>query len=86
APGDYSDDTPGVSIGDVYPKTPAADAGLKQGDRITKWNDKSIKDVEQWTEMLRSAKAGEVVTVTFLREKKELTAQVTLTARDDSPK
>jgi predicted metalloprotease with PDZ domain len=81
APGNYADDQPGVLIGEVFDGTSAALAGLKPGDRMTRWNGKPIPDVEGWMPFLAAARPGDVVDLTFLRDGKELTAKVTLQAR-----
>lgn len=80
APGDYSGDD-GVLIGEVFPNTPAAKAGLQKDDRITKWNDTTIKSVEEWMPLFGNAKPGDVVKVTFVRDKEEKTVEVTMEAR-----
>lgn len=85
-PDTYSDETPGVMIGDVYEGLPAAEAGLKKGDRMTKWNGTIIKDVSAWMPLLGKANPGDVVEITYLRDGKELTTKAKLTARNDSPK
>ncbi len=82
APGSYSDDKPGVEVGDVYEGTSAADAGIKVGDRMIKWNGKPIENVEAWMPMLTAQKPGDEVEVTLLRDGKELTVKVKLKARD----
>jgi hypothetical protein len=38
APGDYSGEAGGIVVARVFEGTSAADAGLKEGDRITVWN------------------------------------------------
>jgi len=81
APGDYSGETPGVLIGEVFDNLPAANAGLKAGDLMTKWNDKAIATVEDWMPLLSSHKAGDVVTIVYIRDGKEATTQATLVAR-----
>jgi hypothetical protein len=81
APGDYSGDTPGVLIGQVMENLPAAKAGLKAGDIMTKWNDTPITTVEDWMPLLSAQKPGDVVKITYLRDGKEATAEATLVAR-----
>jgi hypothetical protein len=80
APGDYSGDD-GVMIGEVFPNTPAAKAGLQKDDRIIKWNGESVRSVEEWMPLFSAAKPGDVVKVTFIRNKEEQTVDVTLEAR-----
>lgn len=86
-PGDYADDKPGLLVGEVYAGTPAAEAGLKKGDRIVKWNDTTIKDAESFTSQLRSGKPGDKVTIKYLRDgtSGEQTTVVTLVARQTTP-
>ncbi len=85
APGDYSGDEKGVLIGEVFPDLPAAKAGLKEGDLMTKWDGTELVDVESWMPMLSKAKPGDVVTITYKRKVDgvltELTTQATLVAR-----
>lgn len=85
APGDYAGDEEGVMIGEVFPDLPAAKAGLKEGDLMTKWNETELKSVETWMPMLRDAKAGDVVKITYKRKVdgayKEFTTEATLISR-----
>lgn len=80
-PGDYSGAEPGVLVGGVTEGSPAAKAGLKEGDLMTKWNGTEIKSVEEWMPLLMAGKPGEEVTVTFRRDGKEMEAKGTLAAR-----
>lgn len=81
-PGDYADDKDGVLVGGVSPGKPAEKAGLKAEDRLLKWNDVVLKDIQTFTAQLRAAKPGDVVKVTYVRNGKEATTEVTLTARN----
>jgi len=78
APGDYSGSDPGVLVGDVYPDTSAALAGLKAGDLITKWNETEVKSVEDWMPLLSAHEPGDVVKITYVRggQKMETTAKL----------
>lgn len=82
APGSYSDDKPGIEVGDVYENTPAAEAGIKTGDRMIKWNGQELRRVEDWMPMLAKHNPGDVVDVTILRDGKEQVVKVTLKGRD----
>ncbi len=86
APASYSDDKPGVEVGDVYEGTSAADAGMKVGDRMIKWNGKPITDVESWMPLLSGHKVGDTVDVTILRDKQEIVIKVKLKARSEDTK
>lgn len=86
APASYSDDKPGVEVGDVYEGTSAADAGIKIGDRLMKWNGKPITDVESWMPLLSGHKVGDVVEVTLTRDGKEMMIPVKLKARSEENK
>ncbi|MEI7657214.1 MAG: M28 family peptidase [Phycisphaerae bacterium] len=85
APGDYAGEEPGVLVGEVFPDLPAAKAGLKEGDLMTKWNDTELKDVAGWMPLLSKAKPGDVVKITYRRKTdgamKEFTTECTLVAR-----
>jgi len=89
APGDYAGEEPGVLVGEVFPDLPAAKAGLKEGDLMTKWNDTELKDVAGWMPLLSKAKPGDVVKITYRREvdgeMKEFTTDCTLVARAPRP-
>ncbi|MBX9736256.1 MAG: M28 family peptidase [Phycisphaerales bacterium] len=80
APGDYSGED-GVVVGDVYPDTSAAEAGLKEGDRMTRWNDKPLKSVEDWMPLLVTHKPGDKVRIVYVRAGKELETTATLKGR-----
>jgi hypothetical protein len=82
APASYSDDKPGVEVGDVYEGTSAADAGIKIGDRMIKWNGKPLTDVESWMPLLSSHKVGDEVEVTLIRDGKEMAIKVKLKGRE----
>ncbi len=61
----------GATVVEVAPGTPAEKAGLKEGDIITKVNDKKINEPQDLFETIGSMKPGDKVTVTYLRDKKE---------------
>lgn len=82
APDNYGDEEAGVLVGDVYPDTAAAQAGIAKGDRLMKWDDKPIKDVEAWMPLLQAAKPGQEVRITLIRAGKTIEVPVKLRARD----
>jgi serine protease Do len=69
----------GAKITEVSKESAAEKAGLKEDDIITKIDDTKIEDPDDLTKAIREHKAGDKVTVTFLRDKKEqkITAELT---------
>lgn len=86
APGDYSGDEKGVLVGEVLPETPAARAGIRKDDLITRWNDTPVTSVEDWMPLLAAASPGDVVKVTVLRDKQPMVIDVKLEARATGPR
>ena len=68
----------GAIVDEAMPGTPAAEAGLKPGDVITKLNGKDVKDAADLTMRIGSFKPGDKVELTYMRDGAEKTAQVTL--------
>lgn len=60
---------------------PAAKAGVKAGDTITKINSMTIKSVKRFREVIKDHKAGDVVKLTVRRGKEFHTLSVTLGER-----
>jgi serine protease Do len=65
----------------IVPESPAAKAGLKEGDVIMAYNDTEISDKHGIEEMLDQSKIGDEITLKILREKKELSVPVKLEER-----
>ncbi|HLG40347.1 MAG TPA: PDZ domain-containing protein, partial [Chitinophagaceae bacterium] len=61
----------GVEIQDITKEGGAAKAGLKEGDVITKVDDKKIEDPDDLTKAVRAHKPGDKVSITYLRDDKE---------------
>lgn len=66
----------------VTPNGPAAEAGLKGGDVITKFNDTVIDSGPTLIGEIWTRKPGEKVTLTYERDGKTATAEVTLGQRE----
>jgi len=62
----------------VLPESPAAKAGLKEGDIITKIDDKAIGEDGSLSTLIGQKKVGDKVTVTYLRDGKQQNADITL--------
>ncbi|MGD0964307.1 MAG: M28 family peptidase [Candidatus Acidiferrales bacterium] len=78
---DFGQAEKGVRFSDVQPGSPAAKARLRGGDVLVKFGDKTIMNLYDFTDALRSSTVGEVVEVTVLRDGKPLKASVTLEQR-----
>lgn len=65
-----SDDDKGAKIDDVTSKSAAEKAGLKEGDIITKIDDKKIENAEDVSEAIHEKKPGNKVAITYLRDGK----------------
>jgi S1-C subfamily serine protease len=61
----------GALVGDVMPDSPAAKAGLKEGDVITSINGKAVKSSEELRDAIREAGVGKEVTLKVDRGKEE---------------
>ena len=68
----------GALVDEAMPGTPAAEAGLKSGDVITKLNGEEIKDAADLTRHVGAIKPGDKVELTYLRDGAEKTANITL--------
>ncbi|HTD94442.1 MAG TPA: PDZ domain-containing protein [Chitinophagaceae bacterium] len=64
-----SDD--GADVQSVTKESGAEKAGLKEGDIITKIDDKKIEDPDDLSAAIKGHKPGDKVNVTYLRDKKE---------------
>ncbi|MBP9827410.1 PDZ domain-containing protein, partial [Candidatus Saccharibacteria bacterium] len=62
----------------VLPNSPAAKAGLREGDILLKINDQSVTRTNTLVSVLSKYKVGETVTITFWRDGREQTAQLKL--------
>ena len=71
----------GVMFADISAGSPADSAGLQSGDVLVAFGDKPVRDIYDFTFALRASKAGDVVRVKFLRNGKEMTADVKLAER-----
>lgn len=61
----------GVTILSITKEGAAEKMGLKEGDVITKFDNKAIKSPDELTSAVKSRKPGDKVSVTYLRDKKE---------------
>jgi serine protease Do len=68
----------GAIVDKVMQGTPAADAGLKTGDVITKMNGQKIDDAADLTRQVGALKPGATIELTYLRNGAEKTAEAKL--------
>jgi serine protease Do len=77
-------DASGALVDQAQPDTPAAKAGLKSGDVITKLNGQPIKDSRELARKVGALKPGDKAQVTFVRKGKEQTIALTLGTLKDA--
>jgi hypothetical protein len=78
---DFRDDLNGVLFADVKNNSPAAKAGLKQGDLLVEFDGKKIQNLYDFTYALGAKKVGDTVTVVVKRNGENIKVSVTLEAR-----
>ena len=78
---DFLDDLKGVLFADVQNNSPAAKAGLKQGDLMVEFDGKPIQNLYDFTYALRAKKPGDMVSVVVKRSGQDVKVNVTLEAR-----
>ena len=69
---------PGAEIQKVEDGSGAATAGLQQGDVITRIDDTQITGADSLVATIRSYRPGDTVTVTWVRNGDEQSAELTL--------
>lgn len=80
---DYGSDLgkEGVRIGGTVPQSPAAKAGLMEGDVLIGWNDAPINNLYDLTDLLAKAAPGDEISLKFRRGETINVVRVTLVAR-----
>ena len=78
---DFGYSGPGVRLSGVTADSPAAQAGLREGDVVVAINDRAIPSLPQFAEVLRGLRPGDQVTVRFLRAGVERSAATRVVAR-----
>jgi C-terminal processing protease CtpA/Prc len=76
-------DKSGVMINEVVADSPAAKAGLEDGDVILEFNGKTIADDDDLVKAVRSTSPGETVEVVVLRNGRNKTLDVEIGQRED---
>jgi hypothetical protein len=78
---DFGSNSHGVRLSGVSEGSPAALAGLREGDVIIKLAEANIQDLEDLMNALRNKKPGDSVEITILRNRQPLTLKATLRSR-----
>lgn len=73
----------GIYISSVENDSPSAKAGLKEGDIITKIDDKGISSSAYLRYLLYEHNIGDEITITYYRNNKENTVKIKLTQNSD---
>jgi len=84
---DYApdEDVKGLRISGTSPGSPAAKAGLKEGDVLVQFNDDKIGSIYDLTDLLARGKPGQKVKIAFLRDGKRVETEATLVERKSAP-
>ncbi len=71
----------GAVIGEVIPGEPAAEAGLRSGDRVVALNGQPVRGSDELIVAIRTKQPGDTVSVSFVRGQQEETVEITLGSR-----
>jgi putative serine protease PepD len=71
----------GADLAQILPDTPAAKAGLKAGDVVTKLDNSAVTSQSDLSAVIETKHPGDSMKVTYVRDGKTATVTVTLTAR-----
>jgi len=75
----------GAQVGAAAPGGPAAEAGLTEGDVVTKIDGQAVRSPDDVVSTVNDHKPGDKVSVTFTRDGSEHTVDVTLAQRPNTP-
>ncbi len=78
---DFAESSGGVLLQGVTDGSPAEKAGLKAGDRIVRFDGRSISSLEDYTAVLRRKRPGDIVELVVQRGGTEVTLRATLGRR-----
>jgi serine protease Do len=76
----------GALVADVTDNSPAAEAGLRPGDVITRFNGKAIKDVHDLPRRVAETPIGQVAEINVLRGGKEMPLNARIAELKEPPK
>ena len=68
----------GVLISDIIEGSPAEQAGLRRGDIIVRFDERSIDDATQLKNMVAATEVGKRITVTLIRDEKTVVLEISI--------
>ncbi len=71
----------GVRLDGVTPDTPAVKVGLQEGDIITRIGETVIQDLQTYSDILKSLRVGDEITIIFMRDNEEHSVATEVVAR-----
>jgi serine protease Do len=74
----------GVLVADVMPNTPAAAAGVKEGDIVRSFDGKEVHNARDLRELVEAAKIGSKESLELTRDGRKVTVSVSLAALPDN--
>lgn len=77
---DYSSEDNGVKVGSAFPDTPAARAGIKDGDVIVQIGQTPIATMEDYMSAMNKHKPGDTVTIGVMRNGQRLNVEAKFAA------
>jgi membrane-associated protease RseP (regulator of RpoE activity) len=78
---DFAFPGPGVKVTGLVPDSPAAKAGIREGDLIMRINDSAVGNLQEYSNLLRALAPGQRVSVLLRRGNEDVTIEVTLAER-----
>jgi hypothetical protein len=78
---DFAYDGKGFRLSGVVPGSPAEAAGLREGDILIRMNDASIGNLKDFSDILKTLKPGDTVSIIYLRDGKERDATAVVKER-----
>lgn len=71
----------GAVVGEVYPNTPASEAGLQTDDVVISFDENEISNADEFIRLVGSYRSGDTANIVVMRNGKKRTLSVTLGAR-----
>jgi hypothetical protein len=78
---DFAFPGPGVKVTGLVPDSPAAKAGIREGDLIMRINDSAVGNLQEYSNLLRALAPGQRVSVLLRRGNEDVKIEVTLAER-----